>query len=263
MEQLKAALRRGEIILFVGAGVSINLGLPSWQALIDQIAHEMEYDPDIFRTLGDNYALAEYYRIRKGSIGPLHAWMDRFWHSSEVNIEASGIHKLICSLNLPIIYTTNYDRWLENAFDFYGKDYVKIACVSDLTKVKNNKTQIVKFHGDCDHIGSIVLDETSHFERLEFETPLDIKFRSDVLGKGVLFIGYSLSDINLRFIFYKLSRMWKNTPDGRPRSYIFSPRPNAVQEAIFKQWGITMITSEKNDLSEALEDFLQDLLAGA
>ncbi|MDA7108033.1 hypothetical protein PJ022_24255 [Escherichia coli] len=35
----------------------------------------------------------------------------------------------------------------------------------------------------------MVLDETSNFQRLEFETPLDIKFRSDVLGKSVLFIG--------------------------------------------------------------------------
>ena len=32
---------------------------------------------------------------------------------------------------------------------------------------------------------TIVLDESSYFERLEFETPLDIKLRSDVLGKSV------------------------------------------------------------------------------
>jgi hypothetical protein len=259
VEQLAAAIRRGDVILFVGAGVSINLGLPSWQALIDQMAGELDYDPEIYRTLGDNYALAEYYRIRKGSIEPLHLWMDRLWHYSDVKIENSQVHKYICSLNFPIIYTTNYDRWLENAFDYYNREYVKVACVADLTKIKDHKTQIVKFHGDCDHIGSIVLDETSHFERLEFETPLDIKLRSDVLGKGVLFIGYSLSDINLRFIFYKLSKMWKNTPDGRPQSYIFSPRPNAVQEAILKQWGITMISSEQDDLSESLENFLMRL----
>lgn len=81
------------------------------------------------------------------------------------------------------------------------KSIQKISSVSDIAKIDNNKTQIIKFHGDFDDDSSIVLDETSYFQRLEFETPLDIKFRSDVLGKSVLFIGYSLSDINIRYYF--------------------------------------------------------------
>jgi hypothetical protein len=262
MEKLATAIKNGDIMLFAGAGVSMNLGLPSLAALIDHIAKELEYDPDVYRTLGDFYALAEYYRIKKGSVGPLRSWMDQQWHSSNVQIENSKIHQLICSLQFPIIYTTNYDRWLERAFEFHGKDYLKIALVADLTKIKDHQTQIVKFHGDFDDDNSIVLTQTSYFERLEFETPLDIKLRSDVLGKGVLFIGYSLSDINLRFIFYKLSKMWQNVSlsDVRPQSFIFYPQPNVVQKAIFKEWGIKMITSEKDNLAEALEEFLTKLL---
>ncbi|MCD8493636.1 MAG: SIR2 family protein, partial [Geovibrio sp.] len=78
----------------------------------------------------------------------------------------------------------------------------KIASVSDMTQIKDGVTQIVKFHGDFDNDDSLVLDESSYYERLEFETPLDIKLRSDVLGKSVLFIGYSLADVNLRFLFF-------------------------------------------------------------
>lgn len=161
----------------------MNLGLPSWSQLIDKIAEDLSYDPDIYRTFGDNYALAEYYKIKKGSIGPLRSWMDRSWSLPSKKIEDSKIHELITHINFPIIYTTNYDRWIEEAFKHYRKPYTKISSVSDITKISNNHAQIIKFHGDFDDDNSIVLDESSYFERLEFQTPLDIKFRSDVLGK--------------------------------------------------------------------------------
>lgn len=259
MDQLISSFKQGNVILFAGAGVSMNLNLPSWSQLIDKIAEELDYDPAIYRTFGDYLALAEYYRIKKGSIGPLRSWMDRSWHSPDIDVSSSKVHELIVRAGFPIIYTTNYDRWLEFAFDHYKKPYTKIASVSDLVKIKNSSTQIVKFHGDFDDDKSIVLDETSYFERLEFETPLDIKLRSDVLGKSVLFIGYGLTDINIRLLFYKLTKMWKtNSSNGaQPRSYIFMPRPNPVQETILDQWGITMITSEIDSPGKALESFLE------
>lgn len=259
MEELISSFKQGNVILFVGAGVSRNLGLPSWEELIDKIAKELDYDPEIYKTLGDNYALAEYYRIKKGSIGSLRSWMDRHWHRAEIDVSTSKVHQYIVEANFPIIYTTNYDRWLELAFDYYKKPCVKIASVADLTKLKKEGTQIVKFHGDFDDDQSIVLGETSYFERLEFETPLDIKLRSDVLGKSVLFIGYGLADINLRFLFYKLAKLWKNNHNGQaqPKSYIFSHRPNPVQETILEQWRISMISSEVDHPGEALEKFLE------
>lgn len=52
MEQLLADYKKGNVILFVGAGVSMNLGLPSWSQLVDHIATELGYDPDIYRTFG-------------------------------------------------------------------------------------------------------------------------------------------------------------------------------------------------------------------
>ncbi len=259
MEQLISSYKQGNVILFIGAGVSMNLGLPSWKQLIEKVAIELDYDPDIYKTLGSDLALAEYYRVKKGNLGALRSWMDRTWHSSEIKIESSKIHEYIANSKFPIIYTTNYDRWIERAFEHHKKPYKKIISVADLTRIKGSDTQIVKFHGDFDDDKSIVLDETSYYERLEFETPLDIKLRSDVLGKSVLFIGYSLNDINIRLLFYKLSKLWKSNGSGgtQPKSYIFSPNPNPIQEAILEQWGINMLSSEIDNPGEALADFLK------
>lgn len=261
MEQLTEAYRQGNLILFVGAGVSCSLGLPSWSKLIDEIAIQLNYDPDVFKSYGNNLALAEYYKIKKGSIGPLRSWMDREWHSKSIKIGDSEIHKLIVNGLFSSIYTTNFDRWLELAHDFYKKDYIKIASVSDLIKIREGVRQIIKFHGDFDDDNSIVLDESSYFERLDFETPLDIKLRSDVLGKSVLFIGYSLSDINIRLLFYKLVKMWKASGHiaVRPKSYVFSHHPNPVQEDILEQWGIKMVSSDHGNPSDALLNFLKSL----
>ncbi len=49
---------------------------------------------------------------------------------------------------------------------------------------------------------SIVLGESSYFRRLDLESPLDIKLRADLPGRTVMFIGYSLADVNIRYLFY-------------------------------------------------------------
>lgn len=264
MEELIKAYQDRSVILFVGAGVSKNLGLPGWSELIDHIAKELGYDPEIYKTFGENLALAEYYRVEKGTIGPLRSWMDTTWSTKNIDLGGSKIHKLIVDMDFTLIYTTNYDRCLEDSFELYKKNYTKIASVSDIKGIKEGIAQIVKFHGDFDNDDTIVLGESSYYERLEFETPLDIKLRSDVLGKSVLFIGYSLTDVNLRFLFYKLNKMWKSNTCGgvQPRSYIFTHRPNPIQEKILNQWSITMITSDKDDPQVALLDFLEKIKNG-
>lgn len=261
MSNLEEAYRSGRLILFVGAGVSATLGLPTWSELIAKIARELEYDESVFSTYGTALSLAEYYKIKTGSIGPLRSWMDREWHRDSIDILNSEVHSLIAKGNFPRIYTTNYDRWLENAHIKNNVAFDKIANVSDLVKSDDSKRHIVKFHGDFDDDASIVLDETSYFERLTFESPLDIRLRSEVLGRSVLFIGYSISDWNVRLMFHKLTKIWNehSIPSARPRSYLFTNKYNPVADEILKTWGIDMIVSDIDDQKEALTDFVRKL----
>jgi hypothetical protein len=260
--ELLDAHRTGKLMLFVGAGVSANLGLPSWGELIGHIAKELGYDPKVFSTYGNHLALAEFYKKKKGSLRSLQSWMDREWHKPTIDIKTSEIHRLITEGNFSRIYTTNYDRWLERAHDEYAVAYDKIASVADLVSVRDGHRQIIKFHGDFDADDPIVLDETSYYQRLNFDTPLDIKLRNDVLGSSVLFIGYSLNDLNIRLLFYKLTEMWKRSTlvSARPKSYIFANRPNPVAEEVLRHWGIEMIDSEEDSPGKALTEFLKELV---
>ncbi len=259
--ELKSAIQSKNVILFVGAGVSATLGLPTWSQLISKIATELNYDTNLFKQYGDSLTLAEYYYITKGRIGELRRWMDQNWNVSEAQIKKSKIYEAIAKLDFPLIYTTNYDQCLETALDVWSKKYKKIVDVDDLVNLEQNITQIVKFHGDTSTDESIVLTESSYFKRLDFESPLDIKLRSDMLGKSILFVGYSLSDINIRFLIYKLEQLWKNSDNSkRPASYIFLPTPNPIQETILKSRGINAIVGNGIDKKESTEEFLGSLL---
>ncbi|MGQ3055106.1 MAG: SIR2 family protein [Roseateles sp.] len=264
-DELIEAHSSGRLMLFVGAGVSANLGLPNWNELIGRIAEELDYDPKIFATYGTPLALAEFYKKKMGGLGALRSWMDRAWHNAGTDITKSEIHRLIVHGNFPKIYTTNYDRWLEFAHDSYGVKYDKIKSVADLVRLIEGRRQIIKLHGDFDLEDSIVLDETSYFKRLDFDTPLDIKLRADVLGSSVLFIGYSLNDINIRLLFYRLTEIWGSSSlaTARPKSYVFTHRPNPVAKEVLSHWGIEMIVSEDDDPGKALTSFLQQLVGEA
>lgn len=265
IEKLVKAVRDRQVILFVGAGVSRSLGLPSWREMLDEMGRELGFDPDVFNVQGEYLQLAEYYHIQRNSLGSLRAEMDRSWHKDEERVDSSPVHQAILGLRVPAIYTTNYDRWLEIAFKRAGRPYVKVANVGDFSRIKESETQIVKFHGDFDDEKSLVLTETSYFDRLAFESPLDIKLRADAIGKSILFVGYSLTDINIRYMLFKLHRLWTESPyvSARPASYIFMSRPNAVQEAIFVNRGITPVISQHEDSASGLADFLKGLAAEA
>ncbi|MDB5623266.1 MAG: putative Sir2-like transcriptional silencer protein [Devosia sp.] len=261
-DDLARAIKRGNAVLFVGAGVSMSVGLPSWRSLVMHMAEELRLPPELLDSADFSYqTLAEFYRLQLGSIGPLRSWMDRNWHIEREAVEQSRLHNLIVSLDFPIIYTTNYDRNLEVAFDIRGLPFERIANARDIAASKSSATQIVKFHGDFDDDASLVLAETDYFNRLSFDSALDIKFQADALGRTILFIGYSMSDVNIRLLLHRLWKTWQRSgyERDRPRSFVFMPTANIIEEAVLGSWGITVLHGDTPDPEEALARFLQDL----
>jgi SIR2-like domain len=262
-EVLAAAMRRGRAILFVGAGVSMAVGLPSWQSLIDHLLDELNLKRCVIEGMHDGYQmLAEYYRQKRGGIGPLRSWLDRNWKVDPERVAASQLHRAIVELDFPIIYTTNYDRNLEIALEVYGKPYAKISNAKEIASAPIGVTHVIKYHGDFDDDASLVLTETDFLNRLSFNSPLDVKFRADALASTILFIGYSMSDPNIRLLLHRIWQTWEKSGHrhDRPRSFVFMPENNPVQETVLAKWGISMITPPDDaTVDHALLQFLSDL----
>ncbi len=138
----------------------------------------------------------------------------------------------IAELDCRLIYTTNFDSFIEQA-----------RASRPWTALQNNSKRerpcgfratsayiSFKLHGgpyEPDHDG---------FHRIQLlrAAILRVTARSkaptDAIGKSVLFIGYSLSDINVRYLLFRLQRQWEREfrPELRPKSYVFMGRPNPV-----------------------------------
>ena len=262
--ELISAMKTGRTMLFMGSGVSATLGVPTWSGLIAKLANKLGYDERLLAPPGVNYlTLAQFFyeKYKQSGIADLCNEMSAEWNASEEKLKNSEVHKLLYKLRFPTIYTTNYDQNLENAFRLFGGDPLVVNDISQFGLGKASDQTIIKFHGDLTDPNRIVLTESQYFERLNFEAPLDIRLRSDALSNSILFIGYSLSDINVRLLLYKLSNMWKNDNNQRPKSFILLSRPNQMEEVVLGSWGIKVITHDDDDPSHMLVSFLEQLVA--
>lgn len=263
LDRLKGLRQQGRLIPFVGSGLSKPLGLPDWSDLIDFIAKQLDYDPEVFKLNGTELQLAEYYVAIKGSIGPLRSEMDRLFNPSADQIKKSRAHSALVEMKLPLIYTTNYDDIIERAFNIRKEPYHTIANLYDIVSAPADvHTQIVKLHGTFYDDASLVLTETSYFDRLQFESAIDIKLRADILGKTLLFMGYSVSDIDVRYMLYKLHKMKlqlrRDTLD--PSGFLTTFGSNEIQRTLFKKWQIEIVDLDPVNATESLASFLESLI---
>jgi hypothetical protein len=253
----------GRLIPFVGAGLSRPLGLPSWDLLIDSIAVQLGYDPEIYRLNGSKLQLAEFFVAEKGSIGPLRSEMDRMFNPTDEAVLASTSHRLLVELECPTIYTTNYDRIIERAFDLRGVACHTIANIDDIARAPQHVTHVVKFHGSFSDDASLVLTESNYFDRLDFESALDLKLRADTLGRSLLFVGHGLGDINIRYLLYKLHKLRARLTAGHerlPSAYLTAYAAGDVQRRLLAQWDVELIELDPLDKTRSTEAFLESLL---
>ncbi len=262
LEPLVTAIRERRAILFAGAGLSMAVGLPSWHALVAHMAADLGIEDPSSDPGGLAYpTLAEYCRMRHGDMARLRDWLAQHWRVSADRVRRSPIHRLIVRLGFPIIYTTNYDRNLEAAHEVFGAPFVRIANAAEMARGVGAATRIIKFHGDFEDPDSLVVTESQYFDRLAFDSPMDIAFRADAMGRTILFVGYSMSDTNIRLLLYRLWQMWERSgrQRHRPPAYLFLPHPDPVQAEVLAQWGITVVSARGRNAEAALRAFLKDL----
>ncbi|MGB9167399.1 MAG: SIR2 family protein [Nitrososphaeraceae archaeon] len=129
-------------------------------------------------------------------------------------------HAILAELNLPIYITTNYDLLMEQALQNRGTKPRSVICKwnDELREITNDETEqdrykptpeeplVFHFYGTIDLPESLVLTDRDHLEFIintnkESEKDMIPTFLRKALPMStLLFIGYSLDDINLRSI---------------------------------------------------------------
>lgn len=279
-DDLVRLVRERRVIPFVGAGFSACLGLPGWDSLLRDVAADLrigESEPALsYEEVSelanhDFLRVAEYLKIRAGgNIGPMRHSVTNALRTERSPADSLG-HVELLNLGAPQVYTTNFDDLIEQTFRECVQPMEVVALPGDVAVADSTQTQIVKYHGDLRFDETLVLTESQYWSRLDFESPMDLKFRSDLLGRSVLFMGYSFSDINIRVIWFKLMQMMRDVPaKDRLPSFIVRLGPNPVLEALFEDVGLKTVVldpdgdcEDQEERDHLLGEFLADLASAA
>jgi SIR2-like domain len=244
-EDLRRLYHQGRVIPFVGAGASMAVEWqvgditkrgPSWGQLVNEAARLVGAgEPELLRMRGSDLQILEYVKAKKNGMQPLINWLNKSMDAPDDALAGSQIHSSLAALSgCDLFYTTNYDEFLERAISLSGRKVVTISSEYDLSQSLQNKTQVVKFHGDFNIPEAMVLTESDYDRRMKFEDALDLKMRSDVLGRTLLFIGYSFRDINVAYLFRRLTEVFGKLPQSfvGKRAYIAYVNPSDFERRL-------------------------------
>jgi hypothetical protein len=107
----------------------------------------------------------------------------------------------------------------------------------------------------------MVVSESQYMERMRLESPMDFKLRADILGRAVLFIGYSFRDPNVNYIFHIVNRLFANLPhsaSGR-RAYIILPEPSEFERRLFNERNIDVIPVGAHDITNNIAAIIREM----
>ncbi len=270
--ELRRLYREGRVIPFVGAGASMSVTWstdgktirgPSWRELVDQAAHLLGVDdPELLRIRGTDLQIIEYLRTKEDTIQPLINWLVQRMNPSDADLERAELLTALVGLkDCHLFYTTNYDDFLERRLKLSGRSITAVRSEHDLSNLPTD-TQVVKFHGDFARPETMVLSESDYERRMRLEGPLDLKLRSDILGRALLFIGYSFRDANVAYLFRLVTDHFRDLPQSfaGKRAYIIYPNPSDFETQLFNSRRIDVIPVSGEKLGKEIADVLAQMV---
>lgn len=236
--KLHEASLQGRLVVFVGAGVSANSGVPTWRELMDSLKD------DLPKSLSDDKDDLKIAQIYKDS----HGYKDYIEKVRTVlkdgKVACNPIHHAILQLNPVHVITTNYDDLIEQAIQIDYKQYDIISQDNDLPYYRF-PNKLVKMHGDF-KTGNIVLAEEDYYNYAS-KFPLIRSFVSSLFTTNVvLFVGFSFADLNLKVILNDL----KNILDkDMQRVYLLMDDANVDKETsmYYEHKGINILNLPNAD----------------
>jgi hypothetical protein len=181
--------------VLVGAGLSMQAGLPGWDALIEPLAGEIGLSH-----VGDAPLAAEYFE--QSPLGGRNALEQRLLAALSGNDEPSEGHRLVTELGVSEVWTTNFDPLLELA----SPNARVVFCDEQAGLYGAGGRVIVKMNG-----GFTASEPPSwqappvitrgDFERYDIEHPrLWALLQAAYLTRTMLFVGFSFADPNIELI---------------------------------------------------------------
>jgi hypothetical protein len=234
-DQLISCLLENSVVPFIGAGVSVGGGFPSWKdhlrkqgktAGIDSVTIEAHL------ANGEYEAVIETIEATRGADVFAQEIRDAFSKTGTLQ----HITLLISEIFSDTLITTNYDRLLEQCFDVGPGEEIQVVNSTDAMESPDpDKVTIIKLHGDIKAPNRCILGKR-HYDAaygapdLDLTLPIPKLLHYYFTNSSLLFIGCSLN--NDRTI-----RVFKAVKDAigdgdRPEHFSIEQAPETEAELV-------------------------------
>ena len=207
-------IKEGNCVLFAGAGVSLDAGLPSWESLLRKLVECVD-DCGILSDLQkkeldellDNQDFTIVSEVCREKLGVFE--YDKFIKEClNTDGKKSEMHTLLSQIPFKAAVTTNYDDFLEKTHPdnrvILPNELAGFAGEELKTIFKSESFPIFKIHGTSKESKEVVLTDCDYrkviFEELEYRKKLKQLFQD----KTLLFVGFSFRDPSVDLLLQEL-----------------------------------------------------------
>ncbi|MBL8681619.1 MAG: SIR2 family protein [Myxococcales bacterium] len=228
----------GLCIPWIGAGISVAAGLPTWNGLVESLVARVgpelqsaqQSELQYLTSIGLFEDVVEFGRTHLGE-GEYREWL----LATLGRGSPTDLHRAIVNLPSPAIVTTNYDQLIETALVSATGAVPTVLTAFDVqplwTQLARRRRFLLKMHGDVGRPETIVLTSRDYkrhvFGNLSFMSFL----QRMLLGHSILFLGSSLSDIYIRRVLEEVTYATEGV--GVPH-FAVMPNVGTIQRKILR-----------------------------
>lgn len=195
-QALKKAQTSRNVVPFLGAGLSMPSGFPSWTKFMWDLqaeSHVLAADLDELLAAGDYEGAAQ---LIHDDLGPA-LFNKQLQECFDRECNATGAVNL-----LPLVFsesnviTTNFDKLVESAFLGQSQGFDQTIAGSNLLEalriLNTGGRYLLKLHGSCETLANRVLLSSEYTQAYSDVGTVKRFFSRFLFGKSLLFIGCSL-----------------------------------------------------------------------
>jgi hypothetical protein len=233
---LLEAVGRQQVVPFVGSGMSVSSGLPTWSDLLRRASGFATCDrAELERLIASSQFEEAADLVASGTNARLLA--ERVEHDLRVDDPGviSGAVRLLPALFQNLVITTNLDDVLEQLYRTYDRPFAHALAGAELAQFRSLKSTnsqfLLKLHGDCRRTtGRVLLSseyDATYAPKSTVREELTLLYRMN----NLLFLGCSLgADRTVRLIEEVAS-----SDANMPKHYCFLSLPDGDMSRIERE----------------------------
>ncbi len=270
IEDIKKAINKNSLGIYVGAGLSMGAGLPSWVQLLNELIDILERKGiaadriEEMRQLSTNPAkyllLAEEIRdLIQNDLEKL--IRDRF----EDKTKPTETHDVLVKIKAKFLITTNYDTLIEKALvKNFNNYFPTVYTYKDASSINyslwNNDHFVLKAHGDAKTPKEIVLTERDYRNIIYNQSGYQSILHAIFSTNSILFVGVSLNDPELLLLLGYIHNIFHG---GSPNHYALVSKDSVTTTEVErwrKDFNIQIITYDSQNNHVELKKYLEQII---